>query len=78
MDAWTVDCHYYENIVIFPDPFTLNYTLSIPYSFTYIIYIHGSDSLQDLTTHKGSLTLPVRLSTRLLVARKSIESENKK
>jgi len=61
-----------------PDPFTLNYTLSIPYSFTYIIYIHGSDSLQDLTTHKGSLTLPVHLSTRLLVARKSIESKKKK
>ena len=62
-----------------PDPLTLIYTLSIPYSFTRIIYIHKSDTLQDLTTHKGNLMLrPVRLSTRLLVARKSIESKKKK
>jgi len=59
-------------------PFTLNYTLLVPYSFTTINYIHGSDTLQDLTTPKGSLMLPVRLSTRPLAARKSVESKNKK
>ena len=32
---------------------------------------HDSDGPQNLVTSKGSLPLPVRLSTRLLVARKS-------
>ena len=45
----------------------------IPYSYTTHIHTHESDHTQNLITPKGSLTLPVRLSTRLLVARKSRE-----
>jgi len=37
-----------------------------------------SDILQDLATPKGSLMLTVRLNTRLLAARKSVESKKKK
>jgi len=51
---------------------------SNPQFWTRVCTFHRSDTLQDLTTHKGSLILPVHLSTRLLVARKSIESKKKK
>ena len=48
-----------------------------PYSSIQLHYTHDSDSSEDLVTSKGSLPLPMHLSTRLLVARKSRESEKK-
>ena len=60
------------------EPFTLRYTFPIPYSYTTHVYNHDSDGPQNLVTSKGSLPLPVRLSTRLLVACKSRESKKKK
>ena len=49
------------------------YTFLIPYSYTTHIYVHDSGSPQNLVTSKGSLWLPMCLSTRLLVACKSRE-----
>jgi len=51
---------------------------SNPQFWARVCTFHRSDTLQDLTTHKGSLMLPVHLSTRLLVARKSIELKRRK
>jgi len=42
------------------------------------IYYHNSDPTPYLITSKGGLQLPVRLSARILVARKSRENKNKK
>ena len=47
--------HLYTNL---SDPFTLHYIILIPYSYTTHIYIHNSDSPQNLVTSKGSLLLP--------------------
>jgi hypothetical protein len=48
------------------------------YSYTTHTYIHTSEHSPDLTTSKGCLMPPVRLSTSLLVARKSRETKKKK
>ena len=62
----------------FMNPFTFCYTLLIPYSYTTHIYIHNSDSPQNLVTSKGSLLLPMHVYTRLVVAPKSQESKKRK
>ena len=56
--------------------YKLCYTFSIPYSYTTHVYNHDSDGPQNLVTSKGSLPLPVRLSTRLLTRMEKKKKNN--
>ena len=45
------------------DPYTQLSTFPVPYSYTHPIYFHEREASIDVITSKGSLPLPVRLST---------------
>jgi len=60
-----------------PGPCSQPSTFPVPCSFTTHTYNHTMDNSLDPYSPKGSIMRPVCLSTRLLVARKSLETKKK-